>query len=51
MSDSQRRRPEIFVIFLTIFVSMVGFGIVIPVLPDYGRNAPLFECRLPRSAG
>ncbi len=37
---AQRRRPEIFVIFLTIFVSMVGFGIVIPVLPDYGRNEP-----------
>jgi DHA1 family tetracycline resistance protein-like MFS transporter len=37
---SQSRRPELFVIFLTIFVSMVGFGIVIPVLPDYGRNEP-----------
>ena len=37
---SPRRRPEIFVIFLTIFVSMVGFGIVIPVLPDYGRSEP-----------
>jgi len=37
---AQRRRPQIFVVFLTIFVSMVGFGIVIPVLPDYGRNAP-----------
>jgi multidrug resistance protein len=40
MSETPRRRPEIFVIFLTIFVSMVGFGIVIPVLPDYGRNEP-----------
>ena len=29
-----------FVVFLTIFVSMVGFGIVIPVLPDYGRSEP-----------
>lgn len=38
--DASRRRPEFFVIFLTIFVSMVGFGIVIPVLPDYGRQAP-----------
>jgi len=28
------------VIFLTIFVSMVGFGIVIPVLPVYAKNAP-----------
>ena len=40
MSEPPRRRPEILVIFLTIFVSMVGFGIVIPVLPDYGRNEP-----------
>ena len=40
MTDPARRRPEIFVIFLTIFVSMVGFGIVIPVLPDYGRSEP-----------
>jgi multidrug resistance protein len=28
------------VIFLTIFVSMIGFGIVIPVLPVYAKNAP-----------
>ena len=27
-------------IFLTIFVSMIGFGIVIPVLPDYAKNEP-----------
>src|SRR5436190_1658874 len=28
------------VIFLTIFISMIGFGIVIPVLPVYAKNAP-----------
>ncbi|MFN0128420.1 MAG: MFS transporter [Verrucomicrobiales bacterium] len=44
--SAQRRRPEIFVIFLTIFVSMVGFGIVIPVLPDYGRNDPFRMSKL-----
>jgi multidrug resistance protein len=27
-------------IFLTIFISMIGFGIVIPVLPVYAKNAP-----------
>jgi DHA1 family tetracycline resistance protein-like MFS transporter len=27
-------------IFLTIFISMIGFGIVIPVLPIYAKNAP-----------
>jgi MFS transporter, DHA1 family, tetracycline resistance protein len=34
------RRSPIGVIFLTIFVSMVGFGIVIPVLPVYAKSAP-----------
>lgn len=28
------------VIFLTIFISMIGFGIVIPVLPVYAKNPP-----------
>jgi MFS transporter, DHA1 family, tetracycline resistance protein len=27
-------------IFLTIFISMIGFGIVIPVLPVYAKNEP-----------
>jgi multidrug resistance protein len=27
-------------IFLTIFISMIGFGIVIPVLPIYAKNEP-----------
>ncbi len=36
---STERKP-LGVILLTIFVSMVGFGIVIPVLPIYARSAP-----------
>lgn len=36
---SQTKSP-IGVIFLTIFISMIGFGIVIPVLPVYAKNAP-----------
>lgn len=33
-------RSPIFVIFLTVFISMVGFGIVIPVLPVYAKQEP-----------
>ena len=36
---SQSKSPT-GVIFLTIFISMIGFGIVIPVLPVYAKNAP-----------
>jgi multidrug resistance protein len=40
--DTAKRRQHatLGVVFLTIFVSMIGFGIVIPVLPDYGKNEP-----------
>ena len=48
--DAEGRRPElevqarsvavvVQVVFLTIFVSMIGFGIVIPVLPVYASKA------------
>ncbi len=33
-------RSPIGVLFLTIFISMVGFGIVIPVLPVYAKEEP-----------
>jgi DHA1 family tetracycline resistance protein-like MFS transporter len=33
-------RSPLAVIFLTVFISMVGFGIVIPVLPVYAKQAP-----------
>jgi DHA1 family tetracycline resistance protein-like MFS transporter len=33
-------KSPIGLIFLTIFISMVGFGIVIPVLPIYAQNDP-----------
>jgi DHA1 family tetracycline resistance protein-like MFS transporter len=33
-------RSPILVIFLTVFISMVGFGIVIPVLPVYAKQQP-----------
>jgi DHA1 family tetracycline resistance protein-like MFS transporter len=34
------RKSTMWLIFLTIFISMVGFGIVIPVLPVYAKNEP-----------
>ncbi|MEI6350454.1 MAG: MFS transporter [Verrucomicrobiota bacterium] len=32
------RRSPIYLIFLTVFIDLVGFGIVIPVLPLYARD-------------
>ncbi len=33
-----RARSPLFVLFLTVFIDMVGFGIIIPVLPLYAEN-------------
>jgi multidrug resistance protein len=38
-APAQPRSP-LGIIFLTVFISMIGFGIVIPVLPVYAKNAP-----------
>ncbi len=32
------RRPSILVIFLTVFIDLIGFGIVLPQLPLYAKN-------------
>lgn len=32
------RKPSIFIIFLTVFIDLVGFGIVVPLLPLYTRD-------------
>ncbi len=32
------RKPSVFIIFLTVFIDLIGFGIVIPLLPIYARN-------------
>lgn len=39
-SNPAQPRSPLGVIFLTVFISMIGFGIVIPVLPVYAKNAP-----------
>jgi multidrug resistance protein len=38
--EKRQKHATLGVVFLTIFVSMVGFGIVIPVLPDYAAKEP-----------
>ncbi len=32
------RKTSIFIIFLTVFIDLVGFGIVVPLLPVYSRH-------------
>src|SRR6266446_9589080 len=32
------RKPSVLVIFLTVFIDLIGFGIVLPLLPMYSRN-------------
>ena len=32
------RKPSVAVIFLTVFIDLIGFGIVLPLLPMYSRN-------------
>jgi MFS family permease len=32
------RKPSLLVIFLTVFVDLIGFGLVLPLLPNYSKN-------------
>jgi MFS transporter, DHA1 family, tetracycline resistance protein len=32
------RKPSMFVVFLTVFVDLIGFGIVVPLVPLYSRD-------------
>jgi MFS family permease len=32
------KRPSLLVIFLTVFIDLVGFGIVVPLVPLYGKH-------------
>ena len=32
------RKPSVLVIFLTVFIDLIGFGIVVPLLPAYSRH-------------
>ena len=32
------RTPSVLVVFLTVFIDLIGFGIVLPLLPLYNRD-------------
>ena len=32
------RKPSLFIIFLTVFIDLIGFGIVLPLLPIYSKT-------------
>src|SRR5271157_433671 len=32
------KKPSVLVIFLTVFIDLVGFGIVVPLVPLYGKE-------------
>ncbi len=38
--------PPLIIIFVTVFIDLVGFGIVIPILPFYANNAPFYATPL-----
>ncbi|GIV11706.1 MAG: tetracycline resistance MFS efflux pump [Fimbriimonadales bacterium] len=45
-SDEGSRRRALLAVFLTIFVSLVGFGIVIPLLPFYAQKFQASELEI-----
>src|SRR5204862_7760705 len=32
------RKPSVFIIFLTVFIDLVGFGMVLPLLPIFAKT-------------
>jgi Arabinose efflux permease len=32
-----KRRPSVFIIFLTVFIDLIGFGMVVPLVPIYSK--------------
>ena len=32
------RKPSLLIVWLTVFIDLIGFGIVLPLLPIYSRN-------------
>ena len=32
------RKPSLLIIFLTVFIDLIGFGIVMPLLPIYSKD-------------
>ncbi|MBD6618127.1 TCR/Tet family MFS transporter [Komarekiella sp. 'clone 1'] len=36
--DSKNNGRAIFVLFLTVFIDLLGFGIILPILPLYAKQ-------------
>lgn len=36
--ESKNNRRAIFVLFLTVFIDLFGFGIILPILPLYAEQ-------------
>src|SRR3974390_1288349 len=32
------RKPSVLVIFLTVFIDLIGFGIIVPLIPSYSEH-------------
>ena len=32
------RKPSLLVVFLTVFIDLIGFGIVVPLVPIFSRH-------------
>src|SRR5262252_4595809 len=32
------RKPSVLIVFLTVFIDLIGFGIVVPLVPVYSRH-------------
>ncbi len=45
-SDEASKRRALLAVFLTIFVSLIGFGIVIPLLPFYAKKFQASELQI-----
>ncbi|HVF30182.1 MAG TPA: MFS transporter [Pyrinomonadaceae bacterium] len=41
-TDEKFLSPQLITIFLIVFIDLVGFGMVIPVLPIYAQTAPFY---------
>jgi MFS transporter, DHA1 family, tetracycline resistance protein len=38
VSFSFMRKPSVLVIFLTVFIDLIGFGIIVPLIPSYSEH-------------
>ena len=37
-NETRPRRAGLMIVFVTVFIDLLGFGIVLPLLPRYGRG-------------